>query len=428
MPAADADGPSNGRFTHLDGLRGLAALNVVLNHAVAAFDFAIYTGQAEHAHGGWEVGLSAWPLLLPVAGANFSVCLFFVLSGLVLAHAFTATRLGMAALAMKRLLRLGLPILAVTLFAWALHAAGLIVNQAAAPLTRSPWLASQFRQEASLAGALREGLYGALVGPWDFATSYDSSLWTMSVEFAGSLLLVAVVVALRRLGGIKAAPGRAALILLLLGLALYPLYLSLLAFGALLLTLLPRLRPRMAPRACLGLAALALLLGTVPYSAARGAFWNGLAAIPVKGLGLSWHWIGPGALRMDGPSACHGIAAVMLVLAVACSPWLRERLSGQGMRYLGRISFPLYLVHIPVLMSVGCGTLLAAHSAGLAYGAAVAIAVAAYAAVALGLAALAARVVEGPAIRLAGQGGRLVQAGMEAIVHMIRRERTARPS
>lgn len=420
MPADAAGGQAAGRFAALDGLRGLAALNVILNHAVVAFDFAIYTGQAEHAHGGWEAGLSAWPLLLPVAGANFSVCLFFVLSGFVLAHAFSATRLGIAALAVKRLLRLGLPILVVTLFAWALHAAGLIVNQVAAPLTRSPWLASQFRQEASLAGALAEGLYGSLVGPWDFATSYDSALWTMSIEFAGSLMLIAAIVALRPAGGARASPRLAAAILLLLGLALYPLYLSLLVLGACLFVLLPRLRPGMAPWACLGLAALALLLGTVPYSAARGAFWDGLAAIPVKGLGLPWHWIGPGAMRMDGVSACHGIAAVMLVLAVACSPWLEQRLSGRGMRRLGTISFPLYLVHIPVLMSVGCGTFLAAEAAGLPYGAAVALAVPAYAAVALGLAALAVWLVERPAIRIAGWGGRMVQAGMERLRRAIR--------
>jgi peptidoglycan/LPS O-acetylase OafA/YrhL len=182
--------PHAERYAHLDGLRGLAAFDVVLSRAVVAFDFAVYTGAAQESHGTWEVGLSAWPLLLPVAGANFSVCVFFVLSGFVLAHAFFGSRLGMTALAVKRTLRLGLPVLVATLLSWAALAGGLMFNHAAAVLTRSSWLDAQMQQDANLRDALREGSYGSLIAPTPFATTYDSSLWTMSIEFAGSLLLI----------------------------------------------------------------------------------------------------------------------------------------------------------------------------------------------------------------------------------------------
>src|SRR5580698_99847 len=128
------------RYGHLDGLRGVAAVNVMLSHVVVACDFALYSGLPSDSHFSWDIAVSAWPLLLPVAGANFSVCVFLVLSGFVLAHAFSGGRLGAAALAVKRAVRLGLPILAATLFAWALLAAGLTFNHGAGLLWHGTWL------------------------------------------------------------------------------------------------------------------------------------------------------------------------------------------------------------------------------------------------------------------------------------------------
>ena len=85
----------DGRYVHFDGLRGIAALNVALAHFLTAFDFAIYSGFPASSHWGWDLSLSAWPFVLPAAGADFSVCVFLVLSGFVLAHAIhLAARVG----------------------------------------------------------------------------------------------------------------------------------------------------------------------------------------------------------------------------------------------------------------------------------------------------------------------------------------------
>jgi peptidoglycan/LPS O-acetylase OafA/YrhL len=39
-----------GRYRDLDGLRGIAALNVMISHAIVAFDFALSTGGPAMSH------------------------------------------------------------------------------------------------------------------------------------------------------------------------------------------------------------------------------------------------------------------------------------------------------------------------------------------------------------------------------------------
>jgi len=150
------------RYAHLDGLRGIAALIVVSLHGILAFDFALYTGLPADSHGAWDIRISGLPFLLPLAG-DYAVCLFFALSGFVLAHSFSRTNLGASALIVKRYARLCLPILAACLSSWALLASGLTFNHDAARVIGSSWLDSQMRQEPDLQTALRDGLYGSLL-------------------------------------------------------------------------------------------------------------------------------------------------------------------------------------------------------------------------------------------------------------------------
>ncbi len=49
----------------------------------------------------------------------------------------------------------------------------------------------------------------------------------------------------------------------------------------------------------------------------------------------------------------------MIISAADGTAALKRLLRSRPSRFLGRISFPLYLVHIPVLCSAGCGMVLA---------------------------------------------------------------------
>src|SRR6185437_12518770 len=267
------------RYGHLDGLRGLAALNVMLSHAVVAFDFAVYNGVPAMSHWGSDLTLSAFPFLLPVAGASFSVCVFFVLSGFVLARAFSRSVLGVPAQVAKRIVRLTLPIASATLLSWALLRAGLIINHEAAALTRSGWLAAQMTQAPDFLAALHEGTVGSWIAANEFTTSYNTSLWTMPIEFLGSAILI-VCFAIGRWGrqrGITRTAGGVAM--LILAILLNGRFIALFAAGAAihLLDVGPLLRARRLSSGCfVVMLVVALFLG--PSRSVRPAVPHGIGS------------------------------------------------------------------------------------------------------------------------------------------------------
>ena len=195
-----ASSPETNRFGYLDGMRGWAALLVVFHHGAIGLDFALYTGQKVGARGAWDLWLSGTPFFPLASGGSLAVCLFFALSGYVLAHAYSRSRQGWAALVLRRYVRLGIPMLVGCVFSWMLLSLGLILNQPAALITRSSWLDGQFRQTPRLLAAVAEPVRLLGGGVPSFGLSYDSSLWTMPIEAGASLVLITLFVGLRRAG------------------------------------------------------------------------------------------------------------------------------------------------------------------------------------------------------------------------------------
>ncbi len=80
------------KITYLDGLRGIAAINVMIMHFFIVLAPAmIYSNRMPSHFGNLEQFFSNTPLGLIGAG-NFSVCIFFVLSGYVLTYKYFKTR------------------------------------------------------------------------------------------------------------------------------------------------------------------------------------------------------------------------------------------------------------------------------------------------------------------------------------------------
>jgi peptidoglycan/LPS O-acetylase OafA/YrhL len=112
----------------------------------------------------------------------------------------------------------------------------------------------------------------------------------------------------------------------------------------------------------------AFLVGTLLYEAqVRGAFENpdfrlGLLALVVgillgaPGRGAAERWDLPivsGALAIGEPRGLFPVlAAGLLLYAVLCLRSLSSLLSSPVARWLGRISFALYLVHVPLLYTI----------------------------------------------------------------------------
>jgi len=361
---------------------------------------------------------------VPLIVGNSAVCLFFALSGFVLTTSFHRTRLGAIPLVIKRTLRLGIPILAVSLFVWALVASGLIFNVEAQPITDSWWLGVQTPPPADIAQAVRNGLYGALLGLPD-AAAYDTSLWTMSVEFAGSLLLIVVFVAMRPLRGRPNADAWLVFVFLALGVLGHFLYLSLFAFGAALRLANLRERLKDLPGLSWMMAALLVLgifFGTIPYAQTRGPWLDWLVAHALVDPNTGWQ-MNDGPFRgIPDATFWHAVGALMTLVAADNWPELRRQLERWLPQFFGKVSFPLYLLHVPILISVGCGAFLVLLKAGLAPGPAWTLSTGLFILTTCSLSWAVTPLIEEPAVRWSAEAGRFWDQALDRLwVRLTRR-------
>lgn len=342
----------------LELLRGVAALVVLNGHCLRAF--------APLAEGeGDQAGQSLKTSLAFVAfNGGSAVYLFFVLSSYVLVKRYFQTRKAQDLLlgAIKRLPRLAGPVLVTTLASCIVFKLDLYFFEDAATITQSDWLgrfgnASRVLSpetasftDAFLQGAWRTFIYGDKY--------YDSSLWTMTVEFWGSMLAFALAPIIFFLQG-RSAP------LSWFGIAI-GIYLALqvsfffCAFPASLLLyslLATGFRPNRWVRGAMVTVSLALL----GYAGSAVGIYRPFAVLDIAASDIG--------LRQ----ACVAIpASIMLVYAMLSADEPPSWLSSKAARFLGDLSFPLYLVHVPVICSLGSWVVLASGSTAL--GAAVAIA------------------------------------------------------
>lgn len=390
------------RFDHLDGLRGVAALAVVVHHGALVFDMALYSGLPADSRNGWDLALSAWPLL-PAMWGNISVCVFFALSGFVLCHSYQKTRLGWPALIAKRYLRLTPPIVVACVLGWLAYASGLSLHAAYLRDMPNERLAQTVVADPHLPMALAQGLLAVVksqVGP----ISYNGVLWTMPIEFAGSLALIALFAIAR--SRFVERTGRTRTVLIA-SLAIFTLlfsqsYLGLFGLGALFRVLCPSgvaALQRTVPGRMAGLAlmALGLLLGTIPVSPLRPALFDAMDALRLPLPPMRW--------GLDATASWHALGAVALLMAVLSTPWLRRAFLHPFAQWLGRLSFPLYLVHVPLIPIAYCGGYLLARGGGLSPGGAGVVGIVCLVAASMAVAEVFSRLVERPVIALSNQAG-----------------------
>ncbi|HEX3347028.1 MAG TPA: acyltransferase [Acetobacteraceae bacterium] len=375
------------RCPELDGLRGLAALMVVLSHYVLAFQPALLGGGARVAHFDASVWIGGTPLIA-LYNPELGVAIFFTLSGFVLAASVHAQPGSFPALALRRWLRLALPIFATSLLPWLLIEAGLMRAAAAAgPLAKSDWLAGMYLWPAFEINDPMRMAWQSFVDLFargrDF---YNPALWTMPTEFWGSLAIFAAYCTAGR--AVAGPVPRIAFALGVAGLAWgtpyfgFPCGVAVFEFR--------RLGgfERIAWPAGAGVLVAGIALGGMPYLLDLGAD----GAYPRLFFALA-HVTGNPALL------AHRCGAVALtVAALAFPPW-RAALRTPLCRYLGRISFMLYLCHVPLLCALGAGLLLGLAPA-LGYNAATLLILPVFLATAIAVAEIATQWIDAPSIRL----------------------------
>ncbi|QYF73755.1 acyltransferase [Cryobacterium sp. PAMC25264] len=346
------------RLVALDALRGVAAVVVLVHHVsmTAPSISAAYSSSANVAifSTGWWATLS--PLKIFFAGPEF-VLVFFVLSGFVLvlaplrrwpwmqpdAHPAAGTQIPVAppahsagydwlAYYPRRVIRLAIPVLVSV----GLAAVWIALVPRSVDANAGAWMAKQGDAGLGIGNLLREASIVGYTGRPDV----NPPLWSLAWEMWFSLLLpigVILAVATRRwtLAWVAVLLATSTIGYVL---GIEPLmYLPAFGLGALLAanhgsllarsTRLARRRGGTLAWAAIAILGPALLIG---YWLARPLLsepWNSLAL----------------ALRVPG--------AVLIVATVALWSPVQRLLSGRLLGWLGAISFSLYLVHFPVVVT-----------------------------------------------------------------------------
>lgn len=297
------------RLEFLDGIRGWASLMVFFYHLIIQL-LANTTPSYKSKY------------LAFLLDGEFAVFIFFVLSGFVLSIKFILSpgKYSLAQAALARYFRLMLPIIITSFMAYMLMLAHAMYNVQAAGLARSPdWMGSYFNFEPTLAYFWQFNLYYVFFN-FNPGANFNPVLWTIAYEFTGSMLVYLI------LGLFRTAKNQTYLVplavLILFNLVHNPI-IACFAIGYVLAELYVAYGKRL--ESSVWINGLATLLFVVPI--VFSTFFR------------------------TGHHFYLALLATLLVVSVSFSCVLKRFFSNKVSRFLGRISFPLYLIHLPLICS-----------------------------------------------------------------------------
>jgi peptidoglycan/LPS O-acetylase OafA/YrhL len=318
------------KLTYLEGLRGIAALVVVFHHLVLMFYPALNFGEETNSISKF---IATSPFNIFYNG-DFAVCLFFVLSGYVLSYKYILSNdpQVLVGYAIKRYFRL-LPLIAASIiFSVIFIRLNLIQTSELNTITGSgDWLLDLFKADTSFIAVIKNIFYGVLfLGD----NQYNSVLWSMKLEFIGSMLLFGFL-----LIGHKLKP-KWILFSIAFILAFYLGYYYYIAFifgyGLCYLDQNKKLNISSVPLKLI-LLVIAIMCCSFP---AAWQYWDtsvyGFMHFMAIDLYTFYHVLGSG---------------ILLLLIIQHQPSINF-LSSKPIMFLGKISFPMYLFHVLILVLV----------------------------------------------------------------------------
>jgi peptidoglycan/LPS O-acetylase OafA/YrhL len=339
----------HGRVHFLDGARGWAAVAVAYGH----IELWLRPAAQSSGYGFFHDLIYTSPLGL---AAEVAVTLFFVISGFALSYPVLVSqdpRRTLSNMALYRYFRLAVPVLASCMFAYALWRAGAFFNADAGQVSGSAWFAKFYHFDENAPSVVRFSLLDVYLGGIAARESWNPVLWTMSIEIVGSFGLFALLAAFR------STRIRVALALATAGVLVASAHVGLGAyagnyFGFPAGYLLAEFAVSASAGSKLRRAAPALLLGALAF----GIF----SISPLLARNVSH--------AIDAQFAMN-LCAFVLIAGILLSPRAQALLSTPTARFLGQISFSLYLTHFLVLSSLDAGVYLFARGRGWGDGMAV---------------------------------------------------------
>jgi peptidoglycan/LPS O-acetylase OafA/YrhL len=253
-----------------------------------------------------------------------AVCVFFILSGDALASPYIRVNDPslIARTAARRYTRLTVPILMCCLLVYGLMTAGMTANIRAAPLLKSDlWLGQVLNFEPSLYKTIKYSLHGVYFSHTS-VSSYNPLLWTMQIEMLGSIITFVALFVCHYLS----RPGRFIGVL-----AAYFLFVG----------------------SYFGLFFVGILLSMARQSGLIDRLRLAPAFVIASWLILVSIYIAC-AFEIGMRSSEERQRTLLAILLVACiyiNPIIVSALKSPISRYLGKISFALYLTQFPIIIT-----------------------------------------------------------------------------
>ncbi|NIF24615.1 acyltransferase family protein [Candidatus Pantoea multigeneris] len=310
------------KISYLEGLRGLSCFIVIIDHCINSFKPDLrYTSLSDT--GGIIRRLFAWTPLNIIYSGIAPVCIFFILSGFVLSMRFNNSKSNDAIYqgVIKRYPRLIVPILIATMFMYV--AFSLLQTM------------TNFKSDLEFSKVIAEAIYFA---PFEHIQLSNYALWTISFEIYGSLIVFSLL----------AIFGRSCYrihfySLIFLFLYLQSSYYSLFIFGMILNDLYVRNSINIPSLFRLFIFFIGLLLVTSPYPREGVDLYSGVYSymkiFNSNNYNQLYH-----QLMLTGSS---------LIFISVLGSQLSERTLNQNIfLFLGKISFPLYILHVTIISMV----------------------------------------------------------------------------
>jgi len=322
------------KINYLDGLRGLAAFMVVFHHFILAFYPALFSGAdaTTHLKPGVEAFASGSVFNLFYNG-NFAVCIFFVISGFVMSHKFFQFKDHeiITASAIKRYLRLAIPVSISVFLAYLFMKFSLFYNNQAADISGSGWLGGFWNFTPNFMDMLNQAFVGTF---FSSVFEYNKTLWTIAFEFTGSFLVLGFVALFGKMRNRHWAYLVAIIIFLqsyylafILGMILS----DLMAHKNMIIQAFDRSKILRT-----GLLLLGLFIGSYP----SGLDVTGTIYAPLNN-----------SFMADPAVMYHVLGAFLVIMVLLDSKRMQKFFSGKYLLFLGEISFAMYLLHFIILGS-----------------------------------------------------------------------------
>lgn len=315
------------RIEWLDGLRGLACILIFVHHFCLCFLPAIHFGESAPTYlWGFDRSLSQSPLSFLLNG-NFLVAIFCTVSGVVISMQVIRMedRERLSDLVAKRYFRLMLPLLPVAVAVFLLSNFGAFTNLEAAGYTGSSWAASYYRDTVSFG----EMLQSAVVRTWFFGDdTLSTAFWMLSKLFFGTFLSVILSVIAWKY------ERHTWVIFAIVSIFLFgnSELLAAFALGTLLAWLVLTRQTLLRPVIGIPSLVLGLALGAFPSGVISTNFYRYLDFLTY----VDWHILG----------------AFLTLFGIFCCKIPQKILSAAPLRWLGKCSYAVYLIHIPLLFSL----------------------------------------------------------------------------